>query len=230
MAHDVKKAALGVMMGVLGLVISGLGQEARADDATVTVGDGQRFSEPPVQPVASSRSQSGVVANDDFIARDPELRRSPFRLTLGPTGITTGKGFGFGVGLGADFGTGSVGGRLSASWLRGEGRNDSGSSTPTGDSVGHYSGEITLDLHKRGPIHPIIGMGAGFLHVSRPDARSGFAGVGTGRFALEYALGLEDADVRVGASVTGGIVGPVDSEVKDLRAYALTGAHLPIGF
>lgn len=231
MAHDGKKAALGVVVGILGLATA-LEREARADDATVTVGDGQRFSEPPpTQPVASSSSQPGaVVANDDFIAREPELRRSPFRLTLGPAGITTGKGFGFGVGLGADFGAGSVGGRLSASWLRGEGKNDGGSSTPTGDSVGHYSGEITLDLHKRGPIHPVIGMGAGFLHVSRPDARSGFAGVGTGRFALEYALGLEDADVRVGASVTGGIVGPVDSEVKDLRAYALTGAHLAIGF
>lgn len=231
MAHDGKTAALGVVVGILGLATA-LEREARADDATVTVGDGQRFSEPPpTQPVASSSSQPGaVVANDDFIAREPELRRSPFRLTLGPAGITTGKGFGFGVGLGADFGAGSVGGRLSASWLRGEGKNDGGSSTPTGDSVGHYSGEITLDLHKRGPIHPVIGMGAGFLHVSRPDARSGFAGVGTGRFALEYALGLEDADVRVGASVTGGIVGPVDSEVKDLRAYALTGAHLAIGF
>jgi hypothetical protein len=194
----------------------------------VTVGDAQRFSEPPVQQVASLPAP--VVADDHLIAREPELGRSPFRLTLGPAGITTGKGLGLGVGLGADFGTGSVGGRLSASWLRGEGKNDSGSSTPTGDSIGHYSGEITLDLHKRGPIHPVIGMGAGFLHVSRPDARSGFAGMGTGRFALEYALGLEDADVRVGASVTGGIIGPVDSEVKDLHAYALTGAHLAIGF
>jgi hypothetical protein len=73
-------------------------------------------------------------------------------------------------------------------------------------------------------------MGAGFVHVSRPDNQSGFAGTGTGRFALEYALGLDDADVRVGASVTGGVIGPVDSEVKDLRAYALTGAHLAIGF
>jgi hypothetical protein len=54
--------------------------------------------------------------------------------------------------------------------------------------------------------------------------------MGTGRFALEYALGLEDADVRVGASITGGIIGPVDSEVKDLRAYALSGVHLAIGF
>ena len=231
-----KKTALGVLLGIVGGIV--VSSEARADDATVTVGSGQRpsedalgyerFSPPPAQPVASGARP--LVANDDFIAREPELRRSPFRLTLGPAGITTGKGFGFGVGIGADFGAGSVGGRLSASWLRGEGKDDGGSSTPTGDSVGQYSGEITLDLHKRGPVHPVIGMGAALLHVSRPDARSGFAGVGTGRFALEYALGLEDADVRVGASITGGIVGPVDNEVNDLRAYALTGAHLAIGF
>jgi hypothetical protein len=211
--------------------------EARADDATVTVGvppardpdprDPRFVDPPPSRPIAASSSS---IADDGFVARDPELRRSPLRMTLGPAGITTGKGFGFGVGLGADFGTGSVGGRLSAAWLRGEGKSGDGSSTPTGDSVGHYSGEITLDLHKRGPIHPIIGMGAGFLHVSRPDHNSGFAGMGTGRLAVEYALGLDDADVRVGGSVTGGVIGPVDSEIKDLRAYALTGVHLAIGF
>ena len=230
MGHDSKKAVLGMLVGVLTFATASLGREARADEATVTVGDGRPFSEPPPSRPLASGSPTHALANDDFIAREPELRRSPFRLTLGPAGITTGKGFGFGVGVGADFGMGSVGGRLAASWLRGEGKRGDGSSTPTGDSVGHYSGEITLDLHKRGPVHPVIGMGAGFMHVSRPDARSGFAGVGTGRFALEYALGLEDADVRVGASVTGGIVGPVASEVKDLRAYALTAAHLAIGF
>ncbi|MBX3215880.1 MAG: hypothetical protein KF850_27825 [Labilithrix sp.] len=233
MANCGKKAALGVVVALQ--LVTALVGEAKADDATVTVDAPARFAEPPPDQLVASSGRAGgaaggVVADDGFIAREPELRRSPFRLTLGPAGITSGKGFGFGVGLGADFGTGSVGGRLAASWLRGEGKSDGGASTPTGDSVGHYSGEITLDLHKRGPIHPILGMGAGFLHVSRPDARSGFAGVGTGRFALEYALGLEDADVRVGASVTGGIIGPVDSEVKDLRAYALTGAHLAIGF
>jgi hypothetical protein len=144
-------------------------------------------------------------------------------------GITTGRGFGLGVGLGADFGTGSVGGRLSAAWLRGEGTRADGTIAPTGDAVGQYGGELTLDLHRRGPVHPVIGMGAALLHVSRPDT-SGYAGVGTGRFALEYALGLEDADVRIGGSITGGLVGPVDSDVKDLRAYALVGAHLAIGF
>jgi hypothetical protein len=226
MANDRKKALGAALVMVLGVSAS----EARADDATITVGNPQ-FSDPPNnQPIARSPTTPSSVADDGFIAHDPELRRSPFRLTLGPTGITTGKGFGLGVGVGADFGSGSVGGRLSAAWLRGEGKADGGASTPTGDSVGHYSGEIMLDLHKRGPIHPVIGMGVGFLHVSRPDTRSGFAGMGTGRFALEYALGLDDADVRVGASLTGGIIGPVDSEVKDLRAYALTGAHLAIGF
>jgi hypothetical protein len=194
----------------------------RAEDATITIGR-------PVEPEPATTEQQRF-ADDAPIARDPELRRSSVRLALGPMGITTGKGFGYGVGIGADFGSGSVGGRLSATWLRGEGTSGSAASTPTGDSVGQYQGEITLDLHKRGPIHPVIGMGAGVVHVSRPDHQSGFAGVGTGRFAVEYALGLDDADVRVGASILGGVVGPVDDEIKDLRAYALTGLHLAIGF
>lgn len=211
-------------------------RDARADDATVTVGRRDRFAEPPPPPVESDGAtavvQSPIVPDDPprYELRDPrERHRSPFRLQLGPTGITTGKGFGLGVGVGADFGTGSVGGRLAASWLRGEGNDADGSSTPTGSSIGLYTGEVTLDLHKRGPVHPIIGMGAGLVSVSRSDA-SGFAGVGTGRLAVEYALALEDADVRIGASLTGGLIGPVDSDVKDLRAYALTGIHLAIGF
>lgn len=199
-------------------------RSARADEAIVPVGPTpQRFADPPRE------EPPPAVADDSFIAREPELKRAPVRLQLGPLGLTTGKGFGLGVGVGADFGTGSVGARLSAGWIRGEGRNADGTSTSTGDAVGHYGGEITLDLHKRGPVHPVIGMGAALLHVSRPDT-SGYAGVGTGRFALEYSLGLEDADVRLGGSVTGGLVGPVDSDVKDLRAYALLGAHLAIGF
>jgi len=212
-------------------------KEAHADDASVNVGSAQ-FAEPPPnqqpQPIASSRPSDGrptqsSFASDGLIAQEPELRRSPFRLSLGPMGVTTGKGFGYGVGIGMDLGNGSVGGRLSAAWLRGEGTNSDGSSRPTGDAIGHYSGEITLDPHKRGPLHPILGLGFGFLHISRPDA-SGFAGMGTARFALEYALGLEDADVRIGGSVIGGLIGPVDSDVKDLRAYVMPGAHVAIGF
>jgi len=212
---------------VLAVVLGGA-REARADDATVTVGE--RFSEPPPEP----RRQTAPIAVDDSPRfgpeRDPrELHRAPFRLQLGPQGVTTGKGLGIGVGVGLDVGSGSVGARIAASWLRGEGTNSDGTSTSTGDAIGIYSGEVTLDLHKRGPIHPVVGMGVGFLHVSRRDA-SGYAGVGTGRLGLEYSLGLEDADVRIGTSVTGGLIGPVDTEVKDLRAYALASAHLAIGF
>lgn len=201
----------------------GLAPAARADDATVAVGG-------PIEPRPSSWSDPPPAPQEAPLAREPELRRSSFRVALGPAGITTGKGFGFGVGLGADFGSGSVGGRLSAAWLRGEGTTGSGASAPTGDAMGLYSGEVTLDLHKKGPVHPVVGLGVGFLHVSRNDTRSGFGGMGTGRLGLEYALGLDDADVRVGASVTGGVLGPIDDEVKDLRAYAQMGMHLAIGF
>jgi hypothetical protein len=230
MARNLIKLGLGAALVSAGLF--GVARDAQADDATVSVGSANdRFSEPPPNDPNRQPAPIAPIASEDprFGADPREPHRGPFRLQLGPQGVTSGKGFGLGVGLAADFGSGSVGGRISASWLRGEGTNSDGTSTPTGDSVGLYTGELTLDAHKRGPIHPILGMGIGVLHVSRTDA-SGFAGVGTGRLAAEYSLGLDDADVRVGASVTGGLIGPVDSDVKDVRAFALVGLHLAIGF
>src|SRR5688572_23694157 len=103
-----KMASATVVTIACTLCVPGL---ARADEATVTVGD--EPAEPP------PRTQPTFVADDGLLAREPELRRSPVRLKLGPMGVTTGKGFGLGVGIGADFGTGSVGGRLAAAWLRG---------------------------------------------------------------------------------------------------------------
>ncbi len=231
MTRNFLKLGLGLVLVSTSLLAWPPG-EARADDAIVTVGQPQRFSEPPDENPPPQRPSAPLVLDEPRLDRDRDgrdLHRSPFRLQLGPQGVTTGKGFGVGVGVAADFGSGSVGGRLAASWLRGEGSNSDGTSTPTGDAIGIYTGEVTLDLHKRGPLHPVVGMGVGILHVSRSDS-SGLAGVGTGRLGLEYSLGLEDADVRIGASVTGGLIGPVDSDVKDLRAYALVGAHLAIGF
>lgn len=216
---------IALLTWAVGVLLTG---RASAEEASVTVGSPNRFAGPPAGIAASGGTTSAPVAVDDDVVAVRELRRSSFRLELGPTGITTGKGFGLGVGIGAAFGTGTVGGRLSAAWTRGEGTSN-GVSTATGDAVGQYAGEITLDLLKRGPVHPLVGMGVGLLHVSRTDA-SGFAGVGTGRLGVEYALGFDDADVRLGADVTGGLVGPVDSDVKDLRAYALAGAHIAIGF
>jgi hypothetical protein len=222
---NVKIVKLGVVFGLVG-ALSGVATTARADDAEVTVGrvDDGRFARQP-QPIASSPI---VPDEDPHEFPRPELHRAPVRLQLAPTAITSGKGVGGGLQIAADFGTGTVGARLAAAWMRGEGHAaDSG--YPLGDSVGQYTGEITLDLHKRGPLHPVVGIGFGLAHVSRPTG-SGNAGIGTARLGLDYALPVEDADVRVGAHATGVMTGPSDDEIKDLHGYALVAAVLTIGF
>jgi hypothetical protein len=74
-----------------------------------------------------------------------------------------------------------------------------------------------------------MGLGFGFLHESRPGG-GGFAGVGTGRVGLDYAVPVEDADVRFGIHGTGVMTGPSDDEIKDLHGYALVSAVLSVGF
>jgi hypothetical protein len=141
--------------------------------------------------------------------------------------VTTGRGLGLGVGVGVDVGTGTVGFRASAAWMRGEGGDTTGA--PIGDGLSQYAGEITLDLHKRGPWHPIVAVGFALAHVRRPDT-SGDVTAGTGRVGIEYALPVDDADVRLGAGVLGALTGPGDRELADLRGYASVGTTLGIGF
>jgi hypothetical protein len=219
----------GIKLGMaFGIVVAtcAAAPAAFADEAVVTVGraDDGRFARHP-DPIESAP----IVPDED--PRDfprPELHRAPLRMQLAPTAITSGKGLGGGLQIAADFGTGTVGGRLSAAWMRGEGHVGE-SDYPLGDSVGQYTGEITLDLHKRGPIHPVLGIGFGLAHVSRPTG-SGNAGIGTGRVGVDYALPVDDADVRVGVHATGVMTGPSDDEIKDLHGYALVAAVLSIGF
>ncbi len=209
----------------LAVACSAVAPAAFADDAVVTVGraDDGRFARRP-DPIESRP----IVPDDDPHDSRPELHRAPIRLQLAPTAVTSGKGLGGGLQVAADFGTGTVGGRLSAAWMRGEGHAGE-SGYPLGDSVGQYTGEITLDLHKRGPVHPVLGIGFGLAHVSRPTG-SGNAGIGTGRVGIDYALPVEDADVRVGVHATGVMTGPSDDEIKDLHGYGLVAAVLSIGF
>ena len=47
---------------------------------------------------------------------------------------------------------------------------------------------------------------------------------------IEYALGLDDADVRLGLHVTGGLTGPADPEIAGLKGYVLGTAGIGIGF
>ena len=211
-------------------------QPARADSASVSVG---RFAEPPrpVTLVAPAAEQVTVVSDQppvryvpvteqpDPLPKDPY--RSPFRLTLGPAVVTSGQGIGPGLQVAADFGSGTVGVRLSAAWFRGENPDDP--AARLGSSLGLYSGELVLDLHKGGPVHPILALGLGGLHVSR-DTSDGWGVVGLGRLGLEYSLALDDADVRLGAGLTGGLLGPSDKAIADVRAFATLGATFSVGF
>ena len=208
-------------LGLLGvvLVMAAVPKVAWADD------DG-RFAPPPPgrAPVAVDDDEDPV--QPPVLARDPERPRSPVRIALGPTGITTGKGMGLGVGTAIDFGRGSVGGRVSAAWTRGE-PGGAGSSVVS-QSFAQYAGELTLDLHKRGPIHPLLGVGFGVIRGENSQS-SGVAGVGLLRAGIEYALGFEETDVRLGASAEGGLVGPADKELDALKGHALLGAYVAIG-
>lgn len=210
---------------------------ARADEATVSVGnpsglEGRYAAPPPDAPVVRTQPAYDDHYDPSPYAPEPlrEAYRSPFRLNLGPAGVTSGRGLGLGLGLAADFGTGTVGARIAAAWMRGEEHNDAlALNAPLGNGLAQYTGELTLDFHKRGPVHPVFGMGFGLAHVSKPDA-SGNAGIGTVRLGIEYALGLEDADVRIGGGVTGVLSGPSEREVDNLRGYAVVAGTLAIGF
>jgi hypothetical protein len=114
--------------------------------------------------------------------------------------------------------------RFDGAWLKGE-----GAAERTGEFFSHYGVETTLDLNKRGPIHPSLGLGFAMGYVKR-DGGGGFFGAGTARAGLDYAMNLDRTDVRMGAGVTGAMVGPRDDSMKDLAGYALFDARVAIGF
>jgi hypothetical protein len=192
---------------------------AAQDRAVVEVG----YAEPPPRYAPPP----AIAYEPEYLPPQEEPYRSPLRLHLGPMGASTGKGLGLGLGAAADFGRGSVGVRLAAAWLRGEPSATDPSSI--GDGLAQYTGELTLDLHKRGPVHPVLGLGFGLARVARGDT-SGNIGVGTARLGLEYALAIDDADARIGCGVTAVLPGPADRDVQDVRGWALVGASVGIGF
>jgi|SRR5579883_1147148 len=213
-----------IALGATAAVLAGLGtaREARAGEAVVSVG----YAPPP-----PGRETYVYEAPPPPVAVDPpetEVYRSPMRLHIGPVGATTGRGFGPGLGAAADFGRGTVGLRLAAAWMRGE-PSSAADASPIGQGLSQYTGELTLDLHKRGPWHPVLGVGFGFARATRADS-GGNMGIGTARLGLEYSLGLDDADVRLAAGIMGVLPGPADQQVQDVKGWALAGVSVGIGF
>jgi hypothetical protein len=214
-----KRHLLSVGVAVVGLFVAG---EARADD---------RFAQPP----PGNESQPVVVTTNPteyYPPPPPPVAvpyRSPVRFELGPSFVTSGKSVGYGLTGGISIGTGTVGGRLSATFLRGEGGDNNEKVAPTGASMSQYLAELVLDLKKNGHLHPVVAMGMGLVHVDE-GGPSGEAGVGTARAGLEYSFGVDDADVRVGGSMLGALVGPAANELHDLKAYGIFDVHVAVGF
>jgi hypothetical protein len=200
---------------------------AAEDQAVVEIG----YAEPPPRraaPLVATGADDARELPQRELPQEEEPYRSPLRLHLGPVGASTGRGLGLGLGAAADFGRGSVGVRLAAAWLRGE-PSSTDTPSPIGDGLAQYTGELTLDLHKRGPVHPVLGLGFGLARVVRGDT-GGNLGVGTARLGLEYALAIEDADARLGCGVTAVLPGPADRDVQDVKGWAVVGASIGLGF
>lgn len=198
-------------------------------DATISVGNGGYSRPPPPEIVVVHDDTPHPSIYEDHtheLPKDPY--RSPFRLTIGPAAITSGQGIGPGLLAAADFGTGPVGVRLSAAWFRGESPDDP--NARLGTSIGLYSGEVVLDLHRGGPLHPVLALGLGGLNVQKDQNVGGWAVAGIGRIGLEYALTIDEADVRIGAGLTGALLGPSDPALGNIRALAMMNATLSIGF
>jgi hypothetical protein len=212
MIGTVAAAAASFTLGTWGMPTSAWAQ----DRAVVQVGPGTRgYAEPP----APEPREAPQVAADDS--------HSVMRLQLGPLAATTGRGLGPGLGVAADFGSGTMGFRLAAAWTHGE--PSTSAPSPIGGSLAQYTGELTLDFAKRGPLHPVLGIGFGYARVDTGRAEGG-VGVGTARAALEYAILFDDADIRFSLGVLGALPGPADSAVADVKGWALVGGMLGVGF
>jgi hypothetical protein len=198
-----------------------LPRAARGQDRAVVVVSRDGFAPPPGDDRGASDQAAARPQVEDAPAR------SAVRLGVGPEASTTGRGLGAGLGVAADFGRGTLGFRLAGAWLHGE--PSSGSPSPVGGGLAQYTGELTVDFARRGPWRPVLGLGLGYARVDTGRA-AGDVGIGTARLALEYALGFDDADVRVGAGVSGALPGPADGAVTDVKGWALVGASLVVGF
>ena len=186
---------------------------ASAEQAVVVVG--REDAPPPVE----ERPPERPVEHPDS---------SSLRLHVGPVAATTGRGLGPGLGVAADFGRGTIGFRLDADWTRGE--PSGGEPSPIAGGVSQYTGQLTLNFARHAALHPIAGFGFGYARVDRGGGVAGDMAIGTGRLALEYALALDDADVRFALGVTGALPGPADRAVGDVPGWAVLGATLGVGF
>ena len=119
----------------------------------------------------------------------PREPRSTARVSLGPALLVQPATPGLIAAL--DIGRRAVGARFTGAWLN------------AGEEGGlsQYGGELWIDFGAGKELHPIIGAGAAMLR-GELTGQDDSSGAGTLRGAIEYQLPLDDAEARVGFSLT----------------------------
>jgi len=220
---------LAMGMSVLGGILAA-GEDRAEPTLVIQTPEPRHYAEPPLvlppdyvpppAPIAISEPQERPAA---------ELPRSDVRLQLDTAGISTGRGLGAGLGVAADFGHDMMGFRASAAWVRGE-PDTLANPSPVSQGLSQYAGELTMDVLRHGPLHPVFGLGFGLAHVSRANGVTGDMGVGIGSLTLQYATPIEQTDLRWSVGVTGALPGPAATAVSDVRGYAIFHAGVALGF
>lgn len=193
----------------------GTSATAYADDTRVA----SRFAQPPF---SGHDDPDPEPEPDDPTPHSQPKEVSLVRLEVGPLVALAPDGIQAGVGAGLAIGRGPLGARISSSWSQ--------SATHSEGTLASVLSELTVDVRRRGPIHPVLGVGVGVLHADRVNGASGFAGAGVMSFTLEIALPIEATDVRAGAILLGGLIGPRDRELADVRGFVTGGLRLAVGF
>lgn len=123
-----------------------------------------------------------------------------------------------------DIGEKAAGVRFSGAWVR----------VGTARGVSQYAGELWLDFNHNGPLHPILGAGAGAARVELDDGAGGTdshtIGVGLLRGTLQYALPIRDTDARASLEAIGAVPAIRGSDAPDRDPYLLVLATVGVGF
>jgi hypothetical protein len=156
-----------------------------------------QFAEPPDnQPLVTDEAPSYYRPAE--LPREP---RSTVRVNLGPAMLVRPATPGLLAAL--DIGRRAVGARFSGAWLN---AGEEGGLT-------QYGAELWIDFGAGRELHPIIGAGAAMLDGDL-TGQDDSSGAGTLRGAIEYQLPVDDAEARVGLSLTG-LVPAINSQREE---------------
>lgn len=97
------------------------------------------------------------------------------------------------------------------------------------DGLSQYAGELWIDLVERGPLHPVLGAGAGLARLEREDGAD-YAGVGVASARLEYLLPIRDTDARAALLLSGALPAIRGKDAPEIDPWLFAAATLGVGF